>query len=208
MEQEIVAFAKNLAQTNPAYAYMFFFLNAVLQVLFPPYPGDTLIIFQGYLSSIGVFNSFSLLLTSLTATFISSIVLYRISFKFGHSIIENKFIRKYFDTSKTSKLEGWFSKYGALAIVINKFIPGVGSLAVIAAGIFKLSRIPAYISIGIATFFHNTMLFLAGRFTGNNMYVIKSIIKEYQSFIFIGLLVIGILYFYIKFYSKNKKTSR
>lgn len=208
MEQEIVAFAKNLYQTNPIYAYIFFFINAMLQVLFPPYPGDSIIVFQGYLSSTGVFNPYALLLTSLFATYVSSIFLYYISYKHGRRIINNKFISKYFDTKKVEKLEIWFTKYGSLAIILNKFIPGVGSLTLIAAGIFKLPYLPAFISIGIATFIHNSFLFYVGRIAGNNIEAIKYTAKEYQYYIIIALLIIGLAYSYFKFYLNKKKTSK
>jgi membrane protein DedA with SNARE-associated domain len=207
MEQEIVAFAGNLYETNPMYAYIFFFINAVLQVLFPPYPGDSLIVFQGYLSSTKVFNSYSLLFTSLIATYLSSLFLYHISFKHGRKIINNKFISKYFDTNKIVKLEGWFNKYGTMAIIFNKFIPGVGSLTLIAAGIFKLPHIPAFISIGVATLIHNSFLFYVGRVAGNNIEIIKHTVKEYQYYIVFALLILGLIYTYSKFYLNKKKTS-
>jgi membrane protein DedA with SNARE-associated domain len=205
MEEEIVAFAKNLAETHPAYAYIFFFINAVLQILFPPYPGDSIIIFQGYLSSTGLFSSPLLLITSISATLLSSIFLYIISCKFGERVITSKFIMKFFDINKMAKLEAWFKKFGTIAIIITKFIPGVGSLILIAAGLFKLPYIPAIISISAASVLHNTILFMTGRVTGYNLYWVKSLVIEYYRFILIVLFIIIAIYVYTKYVLNRKK---
>jgi membrane protein DedA with SNARE-associated domain len=205
MEKEIVEFARNLASNNPLYAYIFFFINAALQILFPPYPGDTILVFEGYLSSQRVLNTFLMLFISLSATYLSSIFLYSISYKFGHSLVANKFVQKNFDIKRIEKLEEWFKKYGSLAIIINKFLPGVGSLTLIAAGLFNLPPIPAFVSIGVATIIHNTALFMAGRLTGDNIILIKTLFKEYNRIIVLAILIIAALYLYVKMTYNKKK---
>lgn len=197
-------FARNIAISNPIIAYIFFFINALLQILFPPYPGDTIIALEGYISSRGFLNPYLLLLTTVTGTYLSSVLLYFLSFKFGNSLIAHKFTEKYFDTENIIKLEKWFNKYGALAIVINKFIPGMGSLTLIAAGVFQLSKIPALIAIAIASVIHNTVLFVSGKLTGDNIDKIKTMFVEYNNYLWIALMTVFILYVYIKRLSQNK----
>jgi membrane protein DedA with SNARE-associated domain len=204
MEQEVLAFARELAAHNPVFAYVFFFFNSVLQVFFPPYPGDTLIIFQGYLSSHGILNTILLLTVTLSSTYLSSVGLYLLSLRLGHRLVQSKYIKKFFDVGKIYRMEDWFKKYGAFVIVAGKFIPGVGFLALIAAGIFELPALPAFISIGIATLIHNITLFIVGRFAGNNMPLIKRIISEYNRAIIIGVVIIAVVYIFIKFIYKRK----
>lgn len=206
MEKLLVGFAKDIVSTNPFMAYIFFFFNAVLQIVFPPYPGDTITILEGYLSSKGHLNSFFLLLATLSGTYLSSIFLYIISYKFGERIVSNNFIKKYFDISKIYKLENWFKKYGPFVIIINKFLPGIGSLTLIAAGLFRLPPIPAFVSIGTATVIHNTFLFMAGRLTGDNMDLIRQIIREYNRIIISAAAIVSIIYLYVKFVYIKKKS--
>ncbi len=198
MEGSILSFSEAIAKTNPLLAYGFFFLNSVLQVLFPPYPGDSVVIFQGYLSSKGLLNTPLLIITTNAGTFFSSVLLYIISNRLGEKVVEGKFVKKYFDTNKIYKLENWFNKYGAIAIVINKFIPGIGSLTLIGAGIFKLKFSPAIISIGAASLLHNMVLFMAGRLTGDNMLIIQQFVREYEKLILSGILIISAVYIYFK----------
>jgi membrane protein DedA with SNARE-associated domain len=53
MEQNLIDFTKDIAMQYPYLAYIFFFISASLQILFPPYPGDTVLVLEGYLSSTG-----------------------------------------------------------------------------------------------------------------------------------------------------------
>lgn len=204
MEKYILEHIKDISSNNPFSIYLFSFINAVLQILFPPYPGDTITIFEGYLTSKEHLNIYFLLFSTLSGTYLSSLLLYLLSYKYGKSILSKAFIIKYFNSYKINRIETWFKKYGSFAIIINKFLPGVGSITFIAAGLFKLPPISAFLSIGIATVIHNSFLITAGRLTGDNIYIIKQTISEYNKIIIIAILLIFAMYSYLKFFYKRK----
>lgn len=205
MENQIIAFVSKLADKSPLGAYIFFFVNAVLQALFPPYPGDTLIVFQGYLSSHRILNAYLLLLVTFSGTYLSSIFLYSLGFKYHYKLIENRFIKNYVDFNKIKSLELWFKKYGAMVIIVSKFVPGLSFVSIIAAGIFELPVKVSYIAIAISTLIHNGMLFFTGRITGDNMDLIKRSLYEYNKLIILGIFILSIVYIYIKFIKKPIK---
>lgn len=198
MERQILIVVKSLVDKSLVGTYLFFFFNSCLQILFPPYPGDTITIFQGYITYRMGFNKYLMLLSTISGSFLSSMLLYYLSYKKSDTILSNRFMIKFFNLDKLHKLEDWFRKYGVFFILINKFIPGLGSLTFIAAGIFKLPLIPATISILLANVLHNTMLFSAGALTGDNMEIIKSSIKEYYRLIVGITFIISLLYFVIR----------
>lgn len=204
MEKEILAFAKSIAESNPLLAYLFFFINAALQILFPPYPGDSVIVLQGYLSSRHLLSTPLLFLVTLAATYSSSLLMYYISYRLGERILSNRYISRYFNIERISKLEGWFNKYGSAAIIINKFLPGFGTLTLIAAGIFRLPQATAFISIGIASLLHNAALFMAGKLTGENIVLIHQVLDEYKKLILSGILMVSAIYIYVKFLHRKK----
>lgn len=204
MESQIIAFINKLVLKSPISAYIFFFINSVLQILFPPYPGDTIVVFQGYLSSHGILNTYLLLTVTLCGTYLSSIFLFNLGFKYHYKLFNNRLIKKYVDYNKVKSLESWFKRYGALVIIVSKFIPGLGFASILAAGIFKLPVKTTYISIAVSTLIHNGILFFAGRIAGDNMDLIKNIIFEYNKLIIICLFILSIVYLYIKFSFKRK----
>lgn len=204
MEKQILAFAHTISNTNPLLAYIFFFINSVLQVVFPPYPGDSVAVFQGYLSSIGVLNSTLLFLSAFAGTLVSSLFVYMVSYKFGEKLIKLRYIKKFFDTEKIYKLRDWFNKYGAVSIIINKFVPGMGTIILIAAGVFKLKYLPAVISIIVASLLRSGFLFMTGRLTGENIQSIKNFFIKYQILIILILLILSAIYVYFKYLHKKK----
>ncbi|TDT60887.1 membrane protein DedA with SNARE-associated domain [Fonticella tunisiensis] len=208
MEHEILKIAGYLASSNPIMVYVFFFLNSTLQILFPPYPGDSIIVLGGYLSSTGILNTPLFVLSTLTATYLSSTFLYLISYKFSYRILANKLISKFFKVKRIYSLESWFRKYGSFAIILNKFLPGIGSLTLIAAGIFKLRPFSAFISIGIASILHNIFLIIAGRITGDNIVLIKHFLGEYNKIFIVSMIIVILIYLYVKFIFKKQNRNR
>ncbi|CDF57578.1 DedA family protein [Thermobrachium celere] len=198
MERQILIFIKSIADKNYFATYIFFFFNSCLQILFPPYPGDTITIFQGYLTYRMGFNKYFMLLSTLLGSFLSSMFLYYFSYKKSDYVLNNKYLIRLFNIDKIHKLENLFRKYGVFFILINKFIPGLGSLTFIAAGIFKLQFIPALLSILIANILHNTMLFTAGAITGDNMDIIKASIKEYYRLIVVMISILFSIYWVLQ----------
>lgn len=204
MEGDILAFAEAAAKTNPILAYFFFFINAVLQVIFPPYPGDSVVIFQGYLSSRGILSPALLFMSTFAGTLLSSHFLYAISQKYGVGLIEIKFFKKYFHTERVYGLEKWFNKYGAPAIIVSKFIPGIGSLTLIGAGLFKLKAVPALVSIFFSSLLRSIFLFMTGQLAGENLELIKEFITQYQNLLLLLILIAAAIYIYFKYFGKKK----
>lgn len=204
MEKQVLNFISELSHKNIYATYLFFFMNSLLQILFPPYPGDTITIFQGYLTNSMNFNKYIMIICTIMGSFSGSLLLYFISYKESDKILNNKFLIKLFGIDKIHHLEEWFKKYGSFFIIVNKFIPGIGSLTFIAAGIFKLPKISAIISILIANVLQNTMLFTAGIIAGDNMQLIKSSIKEYSNIIIFIISLFGVMYIYYLYKRKNK----
>jgi len=208
MEQSLMDFTRNISEQHPMLAFFFFFISAALQILFPPYPGDTVLILEGYLSSKNYFNIYAIAFNAMAATFISCLMLYYISYKLGDSIFNVSFINKYFSRDKIHKLTKWFEKYGSIAILLSKFVPGVGSLTMLVAGTFKVPAVKAYAAMGVATIIHNSFLLFLGKTAGDNMGLIKYTLRKYNIFIISILLLCALAFGYVKLLQKRKETRK
>lgn len=202
MEQDLIQFTKNIAAQYPHLAYIFFFISASLQILFPPYPGDSVLIIEGYLSSRDYFPLSVIALNAVLSTFLSCVLLYSISYNTGDSIFKIRFISRYFSQKRIGLLKEWFKKYGALAIIASKFVPGAGSLTILVAGTFKVPRFKAYLSIALSSILHNGMLILIGKMAGDNMEYVKNYIKKYDEVVFLALFLICASYAYVRMFQK------
>ncbi len=207
MEEQIVQFIRGLLEFNVQLSYIVFFISSFLQVTFPPYPGDSVTVLAGYATAIS--NSFgivSIIITSVCGTILGSYVVHAVGFRKGESVLNYKWVRKFLPERKERKAKLLFKKYGAGAVFISKFVPGINTIIILFAGIFKMKKHIVYLSFVSAAIIHNTILTLLGRFLGYNMEYIESLIKTYNIIVLAaaGAAAIGI-YIYFRFFRKRRK---
>lgn len=203
MEQFIIDLAQNIVKDNLILSYLFFFVSQSLQILFPPYPGDMILVLEGYLSEITDLNLILTLINAVVSTSLSSFLLYNIGRKKQERILKSKVINVLFATEKINKLNKLFKKFGAFMIVISKFIPGIFSLTLLAAGIFRVKKEFAYLSIIIISFLHNGALIILGKFVGENWSIMFRKLNIYNRYIII-LGVVAIIIYLIMIQLKRK----
>lgn len=205
MEQVILEHAQNFANNSFFLSYILMFINSSLQALFPPYPGDTIIVLEGYIASLGVFSNFLIVFSTLAGTVICNVLLFLMCYKYGDKIISHMFFVKYFNVEKVNGLKRVFNKYGAPLIIFNRFVPGLAMITVIAAGIFRINKTKAIVSASIAGIVHNILLMSLGYTVGYNLPLIKEILIKFNK-IFIILAIILFIVFTLIYYVKSKKT--
>lgn len=185
---------------TPQIAYIYTIINSFFQVFFPPYPGDTIIALLGYLSYLKIINGGIVLSLIILSTFLSSCLLLYLSYNFSNIIKNSFYFQRFFNLKQLENFEKWYKKIGPFFLVISKFIPGINSIVIIASGLFKIDIKSSIISIGIATIIHNSMFFIAGRIAGENIDLLKLLIKEYTSYVLLGIILITLLYFIVNRY--------
>lgn len=194
MEEFVTEFAESIVTQNVFLSYVFFFISQSLQILFPPYPGDMVLILEGYLTELANLNIFGVIINAIMATTLSSFLLYRIGEKGEERILHSKTINYLFDIRIIEKLRKLFERHGALVIILSKLIPGIFSITVISAGIFKVRKIKAYIAISVISAIHHSILIILGKLLGENWTVIFHRINVYNKYIIIIGVVILLMY--------------
>lgn len=197
MEELIIQFSKNIVSQNVIFSYVFFFLSQALQVLFPPYPGDMVLILEGYLTEIANLNIVVVIMIAITSTWLSSIALYILGRNKGEKILHSKIIRKLFETDKVLKLKKLFKKFSFIVIIISKFIPGIYSITILSAGIFKVKKTIVYFSIALITSLHHIVLISLGKILGENWTFVFRKIEKYNKQMLTLIIPILILYFIV-----------
>ncbi|SHH79186.1 membrane protein DedA, SNARE-associated domain [Caloranaerobacter azorensis DSM 13643] len=203
MENVILDIIDRLTNSNRLFLYLFFFFSQCLQIIFPPYPGDMVLVIEGYLSELLHLNIYFVLIIAWFGTFLSSLMLYKLGEKEKEKILQLKIIRVIFDTEKFIKIKEMFNKYGSAAIFISKFIPGIHSFTLLIAGIFEVNKKLAYLTIGIVNITHHALLIILGKILKENWAIIINMMKTYNKYIIIAIIVFG--FFYLLSIRTNKK---
>jgi membrane protein DedA with SNARE-associated domain len=194
MDAIIQTAMKDLTQVSPWIIYLVLFVSAVLQMVLPPYPGDTVLLVGGCLGSLGLEGGGAPIFVSyVLGTIISSYGLYLVALKNGEAVLNYKFVSKYFPKSTQGKVKKLIWKYGIFIFFLCKFIPGLNSITIIFGGIFKYSPIATLMVVGISSLFHNFIFFVIGKSIGYNLDKINSFLSTYNTvaiLLFIGIIAI------------------
>lgn len=167
MEQFVMGMT-DFIESLPAIAtILFLFFSAVLQQVFPPYPGDSVNIFAGYLCGMGSLNPALAFICFFSGTVISSLLLYEIGRRYGPRIMKFKMLRD-MPREKRDNMLKLFNRYGVLYLMACKFLPGVNSVALLLSGVCSMDKRLAYLGITAVAGIHNLFFFYAGRTVGQN----------------------------------------
>lgn len=126
-----------------------------------PIPGD---IFIATVATLPNSNYFLTVLTVVISTLTGSTILFSISKKFGNPLLKKYGKHLKMDDKKVKKIEKWFTKYGGLAIITGRLIPGLRIVTPFVAGTFNLSYKTFWLYTTAAAIIWANIYFLIGKF--------------------------------------------
>lgn len=193
MSDFFVSLAKDLinlaSNYGPFWFYVILFSSNVIENLFPPYPGDTVILIGGYLASVGKISFLGVFFTSLFGCLTGALILYSLGKRKGRKIFGKG---KILNPALLSKIEVWFDRYGEKVILASRFLTGIRSGVALFAGVgnVRLEKMIIYSSISIALW-NGLLIYLAVGLHKNwqNLYEFFVIYNR----IILGLFILGLV---------------
>jgi len=197
----------NLASNyGPFWFYVILFSSNVIENLFPPYPGDTVILIGGYLASLGKISFLGVFFTSLFGCLTGALILYSLGKRRGRRIF---YRGKILNPALLSKIEGWFNRYGEKLILASRFLTGIRSGVALFAGVgnVSLKKMIIYSAISIALWNGLLIYFAVGLHKNwQNLYEFFVIYNRIILGLFIlGLVIILAILLKKRLESKNEK---
>jgi membrane protein DedA with SNARE-associated domain len=198
MEELLDKLLEILLPQSDLFLYIFLFISAIIENLFPPIPGDTITAFGAFLVGTSRLN-YALVYLSTT---VGSVIGFMSLFYLGRYLEREYFMQKdikYFSVQSILAAEKWFTKYGLFIILANRFMPGIRSVISIVSGISKLSPLKVFLLSLISAGAWNFIWIQAGFMLGNNWDVVKrkfaAILSSYN--LIAGIILIAALAGYI-----------
>ncbi len=90
MENFLSDIIKFLLPLNNIFLYLFLFLSAIIENLFPPIPGDTITVFGAFLVGVGRLNYFGVYLSTTLGSVIGFMTLFLIGKYLGRKFFHEK----------------------------------------------------------------------------------------------------------------------
>ncbi|ACL75105.1 DedA family protein [Ruminiclostridium cellulolyticum] len=206
MQNFIFNLIHHVIENNVIVTYLFFFLSGILQLVFPPFPSDVIIVFEGYLTTLGgQFHFIPVMINSILGSLIGSILVYWFGYKKGNEVLRYKIVLKYIDEKHIKRSEKVFHKYGKYGLILSKFIPGTSTIMVLFSGVFRVEKKVCFSYVMISIILQQLVYLLIGRLIGNNIDAVNRFLSYFNIFsvaILACFVIVGFVLYKVK---KSKK---
>jgi len=186
--------------------WVFLLVSVFIENIFPPYPGDTVVVFAGYIAGTGHLKLPWLIFAVVVGNLASAAVMYY----FGLEIIQfmvrkikNEGIKKVFSQENLQKTHGWFERYGFWTVVFSRFSAGFRFFVAIAAGMARMHIALFLFAFLIATVLWNGLLVYGGYALGHNWAQVLHYLEIYSGIVG-AVIVTALLYLIYRFWKKRR----
>ncbi|HPB83009.1 MAG TPA: DedA family protein [Spirochaetota bacterium] len=207
MEDFLTQIINMLLPAADIYLYIFLFLSAIIENLFPPIPGDTITAFGAFLVGTGRLHYGIVYIV----TTLGSVIGFMALFFLGRHLGKEYFIKKnysFFSSQSILDAESWFQRHGHIVVLANRFLPGVRSVISIVSGISLLSPAKVFIYSLISASAWNLIWIHAGYTLGNNWETVKSklteLVRNYSIAATVFMVSVFAVYLLFRFWKKKK----
>ncbi|MDQ5944308.1 MAG: hypothetical protein QG658_375 [Patescibacteria group bacterium] len=178
--------------------YIGIFLIMFIETIFPPIPSELVLPFAGYAAFRGELSVMGVVIAGTMGSLTGAACFYVL----GRSLKEHKLqaliarYGKWFGLKEkdVAKSQKWFEKHGLVAVFFARLLPGMRSLISVPAGLHRIKPLPFFLLSLLGSAAWTLILVLGGYLLEDQYYLIADKVKP-LSYIVLGLLVSGIIYF-------------
>jgi membrane protein DedA with SNARE-associated domain len=193
LERVVATLSEVLARTGPA-APAILFLGSLVEYVFPPFPGDTLIVLGAWYAVNGKI-SWPVAFGSVTAgAVMGAWIDYRIGVALGAALERGAKRRGPITLEHVRKVEAGYARYGEWFLLANRFLPGVRAFLFVGAGAARLPLGKVLLWGGISAAAWNGLLLLVGSLLVSNLSEFVAWLERY-TFAAWALMAVGIAFF-------------
>jgi membrane protein DedA with SNARE-associated domain len=196
----------SLEHASPLWAYLFLFISAFIENIFPPIPGDTFTVVGAYLVGRGSLNFWGVYVCTSLGSVTGFMTIYGLAYWVERKIIE-KYQPRWISRTRIDQVENWFRKYGYGVILFNRFLSGVRSVISLVAGLSKMQPIKVFILCLISCAIWNGLMIYLGSIVGENWSKITEFLKIYNRTVLAVVILTVIFWIFYRFIRNRSKTS-
>lgn len=189
---------------EPWLLYIILVLSAFIENVFPPFPGDTVVLFGAYMAGRGLLNLPAVFISISIGGFTGFYIIYYFSYKKGRPFLAG---RKYgpFSEKNLRRAERLYDKYGDKVVLFNRFFPAFRSMVALSAGLGGMKPAKFLVYGFLGTFIWNALIVSLGALLGIEWQKIGYLFKVYNRGVALVLLVLAVIAFFVYKSRINKR---
>ena len=190
---------------GPFWVYLAIFLACFIENLLPPFPGDSFVVAAGGLVAFDRLSLAVSLLVILAGGLASVMIIYFLGRNQGREF----FIRKdykYLSASDIGKMELSFQRWGALILLVSRFVVGARSVLALVAGMGRYPSGRMFVFSTISYILFCGLLLYLGIKLAENLEKIEGYFRTYDMIVWPLIIVIAVVWLVFKI-SRVRKAS-
>lgn len=181
------------------------FAASVGEYIFPPFPGDTVVLFGAFLAAWASWSSWKVFVATVAGA-LAGAWIDTVAGRAMRDVLTGKralpthgigrllgFTRKPSFRSGVRRVIEKLQKHGAWIILVNRFFPGIRAFFFVGAGVAALPMWKVLLLGGISAAVWNAVIFLAGHSVGNNWDALRTLARTYSMAVYVVLALAAAL---------------
>lgn len=152
---------------------------AALEYVVPPVPGDAISLAGGVLVAQGVMSVPAALVATTLGSIAGSLAMYYLGLAAGQHPRLRHLLARFFTEARLDRVAASYRKWGRLIIIANRFLPGIRTTFILAAGLFRVPVRDVVIFGGISALLWNSLLIGVGYLLGANLDRLQEWLADY-----------------------------
>jgi len=169
-----------------------------------PLPEDIPLLTGGWLCHEGLATLWIMVVVSFVGVLGGDLILFALGRKFGHHVVEHRFVRRLVNADRLLLAESLFAKHGNKIIFAGRFMPGLRAMIFMAAGVLKV-RPTTFVSVnGLAAAVSVPTLVILGFLFGQHFNQLKQDVRFAIHTIALVLVIVGLIALTIYLHGRQK----
>jgi membrane-associated protein len=191
LERLADALTAALTRTGP-WAPAILFFASFIEYVFPPFPGDMLVVLGAWYAHAGVL-SWTATFAAVTAGAIAGAwVDYRMGVALGRRIDRRAARTGSLSEERLARFEASYRRWGGWLLVANRFFPGIRAFFFLAAGASGIPLPRVLLLGGVSAALWNALLLTVGALVARNVGDLVAIFERYTTAAWIAVVAVGI----------------
>jgi membrane protein DedA with SNARE-associated domain len=191
--QEITAGLTQAAAVTGPWAPALLFLATFIEHVFPPFPGDLLVVLGAWYAVQGQLSWPMVLAFTTAGAVVGGWIDYRIGVAVGKKLEERAEASRWLTTERLAAFDIAYRRWGSWLLVLNRFMPGVRAFLFLAAGAAGLPERRVVLLGGLSAVLWNALLLAAGGLVAHNLDELIALVDRYMRAAATGLGVVVLL---------------
>jgi membrane-associated protein len=180
------AFVQVVAGAGPA-APLVLFAASLLEYVFPPFPGDLLVVLGAWFAVQGAISWPVAFLAVTAGALVGAAIDHRVGRMLARRLDAGASRRGPLSAERLARFVVAYQRHGALLLLGNRFLPGIRAFLFVAAGAAGLPLGRVLLLGGISAALWNAALLAAGAFLARSLDDLLALVRRYDAVAFSAL---------------------